>query len=153
MFRRRFTRALLIGLAVAAFAAAPVQAGGLYYSEPVASTCTLSGGAYGNGFVRLRIYMQENGYSDTNYFKWKFKVWERATQTSQYYLIASKTKFSTTFPNDGQSYGGYAGYKYNFTYNEAHNYYHYMTATVSWWDARPGTDLKLEQAVWSSSEC
>jgi hypothetical protein len=138
---------LAAGLAVVLIAA-PVAAGNSYVWSVTNKRCSLGGGAWGEGYVKARVYMEENGHSGTNYFQMIFRLQEWSG--SYWYVIDSKTFYTNSFPNNGATNYTVKTGKVSVADNSL---WHRISVRLQWWDQRPGNDVLLYQRTVNGPYC
>lgn len=130
MRRRIGLMSVVAGLLAVTIASAPVAAGNTYVWSLSNASCYLNGGAYGEGYVKGRAYIEENGRSGTRYFYITARLQERSLSGGGWYNIDSKVFSSYTFPNDYSTYF----ISHTFKINVANNYnWHRIQIFYEWY--------------------
>jgi hypothetical protein len=148
---------VLAAVGVIAFSG-PVAAGS-WDSNWYELQCTTGGGAYGDGQVKARAWIQEFGFSGTNYFVIKAR-WQQSENGSTGWFLAwndgsaKQAKSSATFPNNNQNYIFDRPFKFSF-HNPADysDWWNRIRFIAQAWDARPGADVLLYQRTFSTDSC
>ena len=148
MFRRLGLVPVLVAALAIVLTAAPVAAGNAFAWSVTRKQCSLTGGAHGEGFVKARAYMEENGRSGTNYFRLYFRMQQQ--QGSSWVVIDTKA-FQT------QQFSDSAATNYSVKTSSLavrdNDLYHRISVKMEWWNARPGADQLLFRKVVNGPRC
>jgi hypothetical protein len=140
-------------LLIALLAPASASAAYPYTTTVERNKCVTTGGAYGYGFVRLKVLQKEWGTSGTNYFKARIQVQQRPRGGGLWSVVDSMTNVTESFPNDANSISWEQNRRYDFTLAEVTNYAHRIAMRFQWWDMRAGPDVKLFEKTVYSDHC
>jgi hypothetical protein len=102
MKRRTIGLGGILGVLMAGTLASSALAVSFNYTV-IKSVCQTSGGAYGFGFVRLKVQVTENGMSGANYFRVLSRA-EYKNGSGWHTLVGYGWNTTETFPNDGNSW-------------------------------------------------
>lgn len=120
-----------------------------YLYRILKNVCTLSGGAYGYGYVQLKVRLTEVGSSGTFSIATLTEVQEKHGQDWQFYT-QTVAAGSPPWYVDSKTHSWTSNFKYSFNQTEATTYFHRVSMTLHF----SGFDDTLLAETWLfSKEC
>jgi hypothetical protein len=152
--RRSVLRASIVAAVLALGFAGPVSAGS--YSGSLSNfECSLSGGAYGYGFIKVRAQATEYGRSGTNYIHLIFR-WQQDHTSAGASWFTYDTKTATSFSYPDEPSNGYFRITKKFSFESAldrDDYWNRIRVRMEFWDERPGSDSLLWTITRTTAKC